>query len=233
MDLFDSHSPYLRQSPYLFDAREVSLFESMTLRMDPVLLRRFFSFWPVEDILALSATSFLLQGLYMRYRNDVWNIDRRLRSWFANPLSFRSVLGECNGIVGGSQALQFFDRDIYPDSDLDIFLKPGAAFLMAWWLEAAGFRYEGCSDEYDGFAGTLLRIASHEEVKRSMDSPIIGVHNFRKFTVDKKNVARQLRVQLVVVRRDPIAHVVFGFHSSKFLPFILLRRCPHVLQLLQ
>ena len=67
-------------------------------------------------------------------------MDRALRRFVDNPHQFRSKLGEYNAIVSGSFALQFFDRVVWPESDLDIFiLDSRREGFMAYLCESEGY----------------------------------------------------------------------------------------------
>ena len=52
-----------------------------------------------------------------------WNIDKYLHRFVSDPKKFRSQLGAYDALVSGSLALQFFERVVWPDSDLDVFIN--------------------------------------------------------------------------------------------------------------
>lgn len=193
----------------------VSSFEALLTTMDQKLLRYFFAFWAIDNLVLLSSLSMLLRGVYRRYQGDVWNIDRFLRSWFPDAARFRRVMGGTGAVIAGSQALQFFDRTRYMDSDLDIFLRVGGAIMMGRYLENEGFQFEGKSEAYPFFADKLLRTLSTPEMfEESFEPSMVGVHNFVKFLGSRDGIVRRMQVQLIVLRSDPIRHIMCGFHSS-------------------
>ena len=51
-----------------------------------------------------------------------WNIDKKLARFFKNPILFREELAKQETLIAGSFAMQFFDRIVWEESDLDIFV---------------------------------------------------------------------------------------------------------------
>jgi len=80
----------------------------------------------IGDIVSLTRTCKSLSSVYQVLLTTQWNVDRALRRFVKDPCLFRSKLGEYDALVSGSFALQFFDRVIWPESDLDIFMRVGA-----------------------------------------------------------------------------------------------------------
>lgn len=101
---------------------------------------RICSYLGIEDIISLTRTCKRLSSLYQVLLSTQWNVDRALRRFVDNPHQFRSKLGEYNAIVSGSFALQFFDRVVWPESDLDIFiLDSRQEGFMAYLCESEGY----------------------------------------------------------------------------------------------
>jgi len=84
---------------------------------------RICSYLGIGDIISMTRTCKRLSGLYQALLATQWNVDRALRRFVNDPYRFRSKLGEYDAIVSGSFALQFFDRVIWPESDLDIYIS--------------------------------------------------------------------------------------------------------------
>ncbi|KAN0082725.1 hypothetical protein V8E55_008520 [Tylopilus felleus] len=54
----------------------------------------------------------------------------------------RSIQTRTNTLVSGSNVLQFLDRTYCPDSGLDLYIRPGHSFEVAWYfVEIEGYRY--------------------------------------------------------------------------------------------
>lgn len=60
---------------------------------------------------------------------QLWNIDRDLQRFVREPRRFREQLGKCDGLISGSFALQFFEREYWEGSDLDIYVEEGKGGL--------------------------------------------------------------------------------------------------------
>jgi hypothetical protein len=56
------------------------------------------------------------------YFARAFNIEKRLSRYFDDPKSFRKLQAETLTVISGSTALQFFQRNFYPESDLDLYV---------------------------------------------------------------------------------------------------------------
>ncbi|MCJ1392446.1 hypothetical protein MMC18_005313 [Xylographa bjoerkii] len=90
---------------------------------------RLYSYLDVSDIVALTRTCKQFSGLDKLLLNTQWNVDRRLRRFVGNPKEFRALLGRHDALVSGDFALQFFERQVRQDCDLDIFVRKGSDTL--------------------------------------------------------------------------------------------------------
>ncbi|KAG8819209.1 hypothetical protein FRC19_010028, partial [Serendipita sp. 401] len=59
-----------------------------------------------------------------------------------NTLRFRSIQAETGTLISGSQALQFFDRAHYLDSDLDLYVSCRHTLTVGLFLLSIGYRFE-------------------------------------------------------------------------------------------
>jgi hypothetical protein len=75
-----------------------------------------------SDIISLRLTTKQLSPLFETLFRTQWNINRQLTRFIKDPISFRSQLAEHDALISGSFALQFFDRRIWRDSDLDVYV---------------------------------------------------------------------------------------------------------------
>ena len=77
----------------------------------------------IQDIVNLTRTCKALESLYRRLLSTQWNIEKQLGRIFRNPRLFRNLLlGQCNALIYGSFALQFFQRAECATTDLDIYI---------------------------------------------------------------------------------------------------------------
>ncbi|MCJ1381787.1 hypothetical protein MMC17_004898 [Xylographa soralifera] len=83
---------------------------------------RLCSYLGIAEIITLTRTCKTLSGLYKLLLKTQWNIDRRLRRFVENPKEFRAQLGRNNALVSGDFTLQFFERQVWQDCDMHIFV---------------------------------------------------------------------------------------------------------------
>jgi hypothetical protein len=80
---------------------------------------------PIQSIVSVSRTCKQLSQVYKDLLRIQLNIDMKLSRFVSRPRALRAQLRETHAIISGSFAVQFFDRDTYPDSDLDIYVERG------------------------------------------------------------------------------------------------------------
>jgi len=197
----------------------LSAFERCLLQGDIDFISMLLSYWPVVSIMRLKSVNFLLKCLVDEHCRCEWDIDSFLLNWFRHPMDFRGKLGQCDGIVSGSQVLQFFDRTCYSDSDFDIFLRPEGALEMGRWLQANDYVYSPSSAAVPTFeyafhlATRRLLCQGGDRHSYINNNSIIQIFNFvRPGWVEGSN-NNNGQIQVIVVRHHPIKHVL-NFHSS-------------------
>jgi hypothetical protein len=84
---------------------------------------------------------------YIRRRFKLHDVLSRFFVTESQTLAFRRLMSETGMIIAGSTALQFCDRTIYPDSDLDLYLPVAAIRRVVDWLVASGYRYTPKKDQ--------------------------------------------------------------------------------------
>ena len=90
----------------------------------------------------LSQTCHAANNARASLTGHAFNINHYLRHFFQNPLEFGTIQAETGTIISGSSALQFFDREIFEDSDLDLYLHPGhLERIGAWLMKSKGYIY--------------------------------------------------------------------------------------------
>lgn len=76
-----------------------------------------------REIVNFQRTTKRLSGSFESLFKTQWNINRALHRCVADPARFRSEMARHNAIISGSFALQFLDRVIWDDSDLDVYVE--------------------------------------------------------------------------------------------------------------
>ena len=142
-----------------------------------------------------------------------FNINAALRRFFKEPLKFRSLQRESGMLISGSFALQFLDRTVYDDSDLDLYCNFQDREKMGLWL---------MNDEGYTFAPNSLQDPDFRQA--SADAPHVidlgpyvnlrGISTVFTFTKKVRENSEDVRkVQLIVVHRSPM-EAILNYHSS-------------------
>lgn len=195
---------------------EFSLFSASTPISFTVL-----SMLPTRDIMSFGLVSRDGYAACLRYLTSAWSFHKFFAKWVTDTEGLRSVLLLTDAVVSGSQALQFFDRSEYPNSDLDIFLRPDRLQTLVQWLLQAGYTFP--SDLNRGATVTPTgNIISTKTFSASYPcSASFKVYNFTRNTrtscyTHDSNVVHQtaMQIQLIVTNQDPVEHILSHFHSS-------------------
>jgi hypothetical protein len=77
---------------------------------------------------------------YIRRR---FQIDKLLATYFtpSQIADFRRLQASTGMLISGSTALQFFNRLVYPDSDLDLYVEHAYREDVGLWLLSIGYKY--------------------------------------------------------------------------------------------
>lgn len=96
-----------------------------------------------QTLIRLSQTSKGVRGLI--YGDEtLWNINARLKRFFDDPDAFRAQQRQCDALISGSFALQFFEHVNWPGSDLDMYVEKGQRMesMHRYLTETAGYMRE-------------------------------------------------------------------------------------------
>ncbi len=85
---------------------------------------------------------------------DVGDSNKRLRRFVDDPARFSSLIGRYDALISGSFAVQFFERVMWHDSDLDLYVEdgPGYEALCKFVVDVEGYRPSNPTDlsSYEG-----------------------------------------------------------------------------------
>lgn len=106
------------------------------------VFERICSHLTIDAIIALTRTCRGLSGLYQSLIPLHWNVDRLLSRFVRDPQFFRTQMGRYNALVSGSLATQFFERVLWKESGLDIYIKSGgdAEAFEKYLTEEEGYK---------------------------------------------------------------------------------------------
>ena len=107
----------------------------------------------IADIVALTRTHRELINVYKDLEANRWKIDQTLRRFVSNAARFRSQMAKYNALVFGSIPLQFFERVVWEESDMDILRhgKKDADAFGTYLSTLEGYKFHHCKnmEEYN------------------------------------------------------------------------------------
>jgi hypothetical protein len=207
-----------------------------------------FSHASIASILRCQKVNRRFRKLSLLYLDHCLDIHQHLSRFFSDPEGFRKVQRRTSALISGSNALQFFDRSLYPDADLDLYVHRGRETELAAFLLKEGYEYRPSHFQARSFAEQDARIYP-EDIRPfgvpwdrtnryipedpALDDPefdydggdmsewgVLLLYTFIKQTSDGER-----QVQILVASSSPI-ECVLRFHCST-LPYI-----PYVDQML-
>jgi len=167
-----------------------------------------FSWFTPPSIIALMKTSRIVRNITNGTTKADWNILHLLKPWFKEPRQFLYLLHECEALISGSQVVQFFEREKFLGSDMDIYTSIGSVTKMSNWLQTEGYIYTGSYGTYDSepYTHSIDRLSQPgAKGNISVEKSILAVYNFSK---------DGLRLQIIAISVHPVEHILFEFHSS-------------------
>jgi hypothetical protein len=195
------------------------------------LTDRVFSLSNPAAIFLFGRTSRTARALVKSYMQRAWNVDRHLSRFFSNPRAFRTLQARTGTLVSGSNALQFFDRSYYPESDLNLYIHCGRERDVGSFLLADGYQFQPSNKQRSDFMVHDARVymSDHRPFEYPNSASLVfddntttnyptahlwGVMIIYSFIKPApRDGEEELKVQLLVTRDAPIEAVLL-FHSS-------------------
>lgn len=122
------------------------------------------SYLEPPDLFALQRTTKRLSKSFETLYKTQWNINRLIRRFVSDPVRLRSEMAKYDAVISGSVALQFFDRVVWKESDLDIYVrgKENTTAFIEYFSRSEGYTLgkakDDCDYEEDGQA--IIRVIS-------------------------------------------------------------------------
>ena len=161
-----------------------------------------------------------VQQFYKR----AYNINRHLSRFFHDALSFRSLQARTGTLISGSNALQFLERTVYKDSDLDLYTHPGFTTDVANWLmNCEQYTFVPMNPSHGHTFDDVTTIgwspwtgdSPHGVADGNLhDYDGNGIHDVYHFERLDENGYRR-RVQIISAQHSPM-YCILAFHSSPF-----------------
>lgn len=173
------------------------------------------------------------------YISRVYKIERQLSRFFSDPASFRTLQLRTGVVISGSMALQFLDRTVYKESDLDLYVMANYAKAVYDWLEDAGYTcgqldpvtqevvrlshsdlyydlqyWPRIFEKKEGFHAEGRSDPSYRgEYRRYPPTPSNEYFRVFNFYSSPDNSERR-KIQLMISTASPVAQIM-AFHSCK------------------
>ena len=172
------------------------------------------------------------------YAARQWDIHQFLGRWFRKPHNFLLTLQACDGIISGSEALQFLQAGErhFRGEDLDIFVPPHGLLTMGRYVKRAGFLFQPASDTRPSFDAAALMLTS--TWKDDIDKRRLGWSRSHSYSPSTFSFVRPApaakcggalqgtKLQIIAVNGHPVEYIVNNFHSSKSSDTYAAAMCP-------
>lgn len=115
------------------------------------VLGRLSNYLSIADIVALTRTHRKLTSVYKHLVANRWNVDQTLRRFVVNAANFRTQMAKYDALVFGSLPLQFFERVVWEESDMDVIIKgkKEADAFGDYLTTVEGYELVSCSERND------------------------------------------------------------------------------------
>ena len=170
-----------------------------------------------RELLRYSRTCKTAYSIVEDYRKRAFCVDRLLLRYFtpAEITRFRELQYLTGALISGSTALQFLDRDTYPDSDLDVYVQYRFIRPLTEWLVQIGYKYKPLSDSSELATLDAAFVAEPPERQWFPYAMDIFGEDYSKstlvFNFEKRHPQRI--IQLITSFNCPI-QCILDFHSS-------------------
>ncbi|KIM41069.1 hypothetical protein M413DRAFT_47916, partial [Hebeloma cylindrosporum] len=165
------------------------------------------------DIIALSLTCKQLYEQVSSFNRRAYRIEKILGRWFnfRQILQFRNLQATTGMLISGSSAPQFFDRTVYEDSDLDLYVDHKHARIISQWLLSIGYRFKASTDSdiktlEMGLNKNMPELSGGRDYFQA-----VAVLNFKK--------GRRAPIQLITTKDAPLV-MVLDFDYTCVMNFI-------------
>lgn len=185
-------------------------------------------------LLLLSRTCRAAYHAVSSFKGTAYNIDRLISRFFPSSLlthshlhararAFRSLQARTGTLISGSVALQFFDRQVWTESDLDLYVHMRHRREVGMWLMEEGYKFKPTEFQNPRFDVEVLECVARRPNGIYSMPGVMAILTFVKPLPRSRTAAaaeggdvqtpQELKVQVIVAKNTPM-EVILGFHSS-------------------
>ena len=205
-----------------------TIFDLLDMNVYPPIADTIIGLLGPHDIIRLSKTCRFLSGLYPALLKREWDVDRRLRRFVDNPFGLRATLAKLDALITGGFVTQYFDRQFWPSSDLDIVVTEKVrATMIEYLVEKEGYRKsgKGSRDPYS-YAHNVFVTDVCQSGKIIHNDERLTVQQCKSFIKDNK-AGETLKVQVVTMEGELLAGLVDEHYTNVVCNFMTGRRAYH------
>ncbi|RPD65292.1 hypothetical protein L226DRAFT_567445 [Lentinus tigrinus ALCF2SS1-7] len=159
------------------------------------------------------------------FATRAYDIDRSLGHYFSDPVGFRKLMARTYLLISGSFALQFFDRTVFPGSDLDLYIHYDVydsecerILEVGRWLEKEGYTYKPDPGQESTLDGEVqeLEVVDAMLQRYGEGLAVADVFAFEKHVSNDLREEVVRKIQLVIPssnHRSPL-QTILNFHST-------------------
>ncbi|TFK62302.1 hypothetical protein BDN72DRAFT_737265, partial [Pluteus cervinus] len=150
------------------------------------------------DLIRLASVNQWARDLVSGYMIEEFSINELLLPFFHSPhiTAFRKLQEELGVVISGSQAVQFFERKRFKDSDLDLYAHSTVSPRLEDWLTTVGYRRANVVER-------TVDTGEHERAEGFYEGPITRVVTFQnRFSK---------RIVQVISTRHTVLEVILAF----------------------
>ena len=160
----------------------------------------------------------ICQNLFLKFE-----IDNTVGQYFtaSEIIHFRQLQAATGTIISGSTAVQFFDRDVYENSDLDLYVQHRTARPIALWLQTVGYLFVPHQDaDFQTLEMGLDKSSERYTVNQFGMPGLTNIHDdsdegyFNAVVVLDFKKVNHPNIQLITSRGPPL-EMILNFHSSE------------------
>ncbi|KAI0324873.1 hypothetical protein GY45DRAFT_1375209 [Cubamyces sp. BRFM 1775] len=207
---------------------QLSVFEVFLLGSDKAIIDAFFALWTPDLVQKLRVLSSSTLMAIEAYASRSWDVEVFLSRWFPHPPSFLRTLDQCDAVISGSEAQQFFGRCEFRGRDLDIYVPFHGLLDMGNWLRSDGFVFQATADKHPLFDVAALLFMSYVGPAAAGVKPVypsktlpFGTFNFVRPVLPGASPTLVGRhVQLIAVPDDPVTFIISSFHSTGVMNYL-------------
>ncbi|KAK7458692.1 hypothetical protein VKT23_009691 [Stygiomarasmius scandens] len=144
------------------------------------------------------------------FRKRAFDINKLLCRYFSPTEipQFRHIQFTAGVLISGSSALQYFDRTVYPESDLDLYVCIQQCSILANFLESCGYVFQPRDSQQSRLDRNIAQALSQaSEEQLDADYPLDGIAGIFTLVRDGQ------KIQIIAANGSTL-EVVLHFHST-------------------